>query len=550
MRANHWIWVTAITALLAFLPPATDVAAQTVEDLRQRIQELERSTREQIDALRRLIEQREAERAQERRAQEERERAYEVLREQVERQQLSLRKQEEAVARVLDGWENFFDLEAGRKQSTGDAPPLGREVQGNVYTGDKFKVRLGGSIRLHTQSNDTPVPEAVSTALLPDPTVPGGGNNGGRDNFRSFASGTRLNLAVEGPATFEGKTQGLVEIDFFRNSIGGESGAVSPNPRLRHAFGRWIRDDLFAAGDEFTLTFGQTVSFADNLPDTADANAMRGGLGAASKRNPRFELLHKYPLTSNLRFVSSLGAERPFFGNDFIGTDLGPGDLSGFPALSAGVGLESGRLGEGFGIGRSAAYVRTTWGEFEERFTSEGTASLGATTNFSERHFTNQTAWGTVTLERIGLNKTGRAMTLELRGGGLWTRGDALHLDATFDRRVIIDDDGQLVPAESVGAFVNALFFITDTLSLRWAGGTQFALDSDRPVAAGTLTSDFFRVNNRQSEFSIFWTPGPFTFGLSYNHTATNFKRVPSTGGSESRENENNKIELITWFSF
>ena len=57
-------------------------------------------------------------------------------------------------------------------------------------------------------------------------------------------------------------------------------------------------------------------------------------------------------------------------------------------------------------------------------------------------------------------------------------------------------------------------------------------------------------MNNRQSEVSLWWTPGPFTFALSYNHTLTHFKRVSPSGGSESRENENNKIEFISFFSF
>ena len=69
-------------------------------------------------------------------------------------------------------------------------------------------------------------------------------------------------------------------------------------------------------------------------------------------------------------------------------------------------------------------------------------------------------------------------------------------------------------------------------------------------MATGTLTSSFFRVNNRQSEVSLWWAPGPFTFALAYNHAATVWRRVPGTGGSETRENENNKIELISWFSF
>jgi len=60
----------------------------------------------------------------------------------------------------------------------------------------------------------------------------------------------------------------------------------------------------------------------------------------------------------------------------------------------------------------------------------------------------------------------------------------------------------------------------------------------------------FFRVNNFQSEVSLWWTPGPLTFALAYNFTTTRFRSVNLTGGSRSRENENNKIEFISWFSF
>ncbi len=255
-----------------------------------------------------------------------------------------------------------------------------------------------------------------------------------------------------------------------------------------------------------------------------------------------------------MKFVSSVGFERPFFDNTAIGGDLGGGDLSGFPAVSGGVGLETERIGP---IGSIKAYVRTTWGEFEERFTAAGTVSNAAQTNFSERHFTNQTVWGTFTLDRIGFNQTGRAMTLQLRGGGLWTRGEARHLNAEFDRQIIRDSDGSLTEAESVGAFINPIFWITDTVSIRWAGGAQYALDNNRPVVFGSLITDggpaadtFFRVTNRQSEVSIWWTPGPFTFGVAYNHTRTDFRQVFPAGGSRSRENENNKIEAIAWFSF
>jgi hypothetical protein len=451
----------------------------------------------------------------------------------------------------MDGWENFFDLQAGRKQGAeAERSPLGKDIQGNVFTSDRFKIRLGGSLRLHSQYNDTPVGESVARANLPDPSVPGGGNNADRDNFRAFAGRTRLNLAIQGPETLGGATQGFFEMDFNRQFSSGEGGAINNNPRLRHAFARWRFADLLTKGDELGITFGQTTSFADNVPDTVDFNTMLAGLGAALRRNPRVELVHRYPLGSNVKFLTSVGAERPFFGGDFIATDLGPGDLSGFPAFSGGIGLETGRIGEGFGIGTANIYLRTTWGEFEERFTSAGVASNAAESGFSERHFTNQTAWGTFTLDRIGFNKTGRAMTLQLRGGGLWTRGEAFHLNGEFDRSVIRDSDGSLTEAESVGGFINPIFWITDTVSIRWAGGSQYALDSDRPVVVGGLISNFHRVNNRQSEVSVWWTPGPFTFALAYNHTATRFRRVFPAGGSESRENENNKIEFISFFSF
>ncbi len=547
---RRWV-VLAVTAVCIAALGAPPVSAQSAEELKQRIQELERSTREQIDSLKRILEQREAERVRQQHTQQEQQRTLEVLKEQVERQQLSLSKQEERVASFLDGWENFFDLQAGGKQgSESERNPLGKDIQGNVYAGDRFKIRLGGSLRLHVQHNDTPVGESVTRALLPDPSVPGGGNNADRDNFRAFAGRTRLNLALQGPPTLGGKTQGFFEMDFNRQFTGGEGGAVNNNPRLRHAFMRWGFDDLLTKGDELILTLGQSTSFADNSPDTIDFNTMLGGLGAALRRNPRGELVHKLPLAPQLKFVSSVGAERPFFGSDFIGTDLGPGDLSGFPAVSGGIGLEAGRIGSGFGIGSTAIYLRTTWGEFEERFTPAGTASNAAQTNFSERHFTNQTLWGTFTLDRIGFNRTGRALTLQLRGGGLWTRGEAFHLNAEFDRSVIRDSDGSLSEAQSVGGFINPIFWLTDTLSIRWSGGAQFALDSDRPVVVGTLISNFHRVNNKQSEVSIWWTPGPFTFALGYNHTKTDFRRVFPAGGSESRENENNKIEFISFFSF
>jgi hypothetical protein len=560
MRRQRYPGVVAVVGLLTMLFGCTAARAQSVDELKQRIQELERSTRDQVEQLRRIIQEQEAQRAEERRAQEQRERAIRILGEEMERQRAALAAQEDRVGRFLSGWENFFDLQAGRKQSNNDPNPLGKDIQGNVYSSDRFKIRLGGSLRLHVQHNDTPVGESVSSALLPDTTVPGGGNNADRENFRAFAGRTRINLAIEGPETLGGKTQGFFEFDFNRQFSSGEGGAINNNPRLRHAFGRWRFPDLLAKGDELVLTLGQTTSFADNVPDTVDFNTMLGGLGAALRRNPRFEILHRYPLTGGLKFVSSVGFERPFFGNDFIGTDLGPGDLSGFPAVSGGIGLEAGRLGQDFGIGDSKIYVRSTWGEFQERFTTAAipVASFGAQTNFRERDFTNQTVHGTVILDRIGFNRTGRALTLKLQGGGVWARGDALHLNSEFGPRIILDDDGRLTAAQSAGGWINPIFFITDTLSIRWAGGIQHFLDDDRPVlsgapAGGGISSNtaFFRTQNRQSELSLWWTPGPFTFAIAWNHTFTRFKHVNLTApGSESRENENNKIEFISWFSF
>jgi hypothetical protein len=97
-------------------------------------------------------------------------------------------------------------------------------------------------------------------------------------------------------------------------------------------------------------------------PDTVDFNGMKAVLGAVHKRNPRVELVHRYPLLAPVKLVTSVGFERPFFGNDVIGTDLGPGDLSGYPAVSGGIGLEVGRIGSDLGIGASQFYVRTTYG--------------------------------------------------------------------------------------------------------------------------------------------------------------------------------------------
>jgi hypothetical protein len=539
------------------------VNAQDTEELKRRIEELERATREQVDALRRMIERQEAERARDRAAQEQRQRTLEGLKEQVERQQLSLEQQEQRVASFMDGWENFFDLQAGAKQAQDSRDPLGSEIRGNVYTSDRFKVRLGGSLRLHVQHNDSPVGESVNRALLPDAGVPGGGNTGRgeRDNFRAFAGRSRLNLAIQGPDTLGGKTSAFFEMDFNQQANGpGEVNAVNNNPRLRHAFGQWAFPSLLMADDELVFKFGQTGSFADLFPDTIDFNTLLAGLGAAHRRNPRIEVVERLPILPGTKFLVSLGVERPLFDNQALGggdvqaRDLGSGDLSGFPAVSGGFGFETGRLGW---IGSTAFYVRGTWGQREERFNAgTNTPNLNAQTKFKDHDFTDQVVHAALILDRVGLTEKGRALTFRLLAGGLWTRGEGRVTNSDFDRRVIVDRDGELKSAQSVGAFVNPMFYLTDTISLRWAGGFQTALDNDRPVASASFITDsagtnFFRVNNRQSEISLWWTPGPFTFAFGWNFTKTDFRNVNAAGtGSTSRHNENNKYEFISWWSF
>src|SRR6266480_6244955 len=539
MRLTRCSAVAVIATL--FVCGVVPVAhAQSVDELKQRIEELERSTREQVDELKRMLQQQEAERAKERRAQEEREQA-------------------------LAGLSSFFDLEAGAEQ-TNNGPPrfLGEDIPGNVYSGKDFKIRLGGSLRLHVQHNDTPVGESVSRALVPNTSAPGGGNNASREVFRAFVGRTRLNLAMQGPETLGAKTSAYFEMDFNQQANGnGEVNAVNNNPRLRWAIGRWAFPNFLVNGNELIWTFGQGDAFDQITPDTIDYNTLLAGLGDAERRNPRVEVVDKFPLTSNLTFLTSLGFERPLFDAGFLGgtTDCGSGCLSGFPAVSGGIGLEAGRLGGDFGIGATKIYARTTWGEFQERFTQgtlTPTTPANDETNFTQHTFDNQTAAFSVTVDRIGFNKTGQALTLRLKGGGVRTRGEGRITNSEFDRRVILDGGGHLVPAQSLGGWINPQVYLTDTLSLRWAGGEQFALNSDRPAITGTLLDDpagaalpkFFRVNNFQSEVSLWWTPGPFTFALGYNFTSTNFKSVNRSGGSESRHNENNKVEFISWWSF
>ena len=561
MRARRWGSVVALVAIVAVLAPS-GVYAQSVDELRQRLQRLENSTREELESLKRLIREGEAEREKERKAQEEQERVLESLKQQVEEQRLSFEERERQFSPVPASWANFFDLQAGRKQANNDRDPLGKDIQGNVFTSDSFKVRLGGSLRFHVQHNDSPVGESVSRALLPD-AAPGGGNTGRgeRENFRAFAGRSRLNLAMQGPDTLGGKTSAFFEMDFNQQANGaGEVNAVNNNPRLRHAYGQWAFPGLLTKDDELQIKLGQTSAFADGFPDSIDFNTMLAGLGAANRRNPRIEFIERFPLLPGMKLLASLGAERPLFDNQALGggdvaaRDLGSGDLSGFPALSGGIGFEAGRLGL---IGSTAFYARGTWGERRERFNvGTTTPSLNAQTNFQDRNFTDQVVHGTLILDRIGFNETGRAMTLKLQGGAVWTRGEGRVTNSDFDRRVIVDTDGTLKSAQSVGAWVNPMFFFTDTLSLRWAGGFQTALNDDRPVVTGSLITDsagtnFFRVNNRQSEISLWWTPGPFTFAFGWNFTKTDFRNVNATGtGSTSRHNENNKFEFISWWSF
>jgi len=561
MRARRWGSVVALVVIVAVLAPG-GVFAQSVDELRQRLQRLENSTRAELESLKRLIREGEAEREKERKAQEEQERVLESLKQQVEEQRLSFEERERQFSPVPASWANFFDLQAGRKQANNDRDPLGKDIQGNVFTSDSFKVRLGGSLRLHVQHNDSPVGESAPRALLPD-AAPGGGNTGRgeRENFRAFAGRSRLNLAMQGPDTLGGKTSAFFEMDFNQQANGaGEVNAVNNTPRLRHAYGQWAFPGLLTKDDELQIKLGQTSAFADGFPDSIDFNTMLAGLGAANRRNPRIEFIERFPLLPGMKLLASLGAERPLFDNQALGggdvaaRDLGSGDLSGFPALSGGIGFEAGRLGL---VGSTAFYARGTWGERRERFNvGTTTPSLNAQTNFQDRNFTDQVVHGTLILDRIGFNETGRAMTLKLQGGAVWTRGEGRVTNSDFDRRVIVDTDGTLKSAQSVGAWVNPMFFFTDTLSLRWAGGFQTALNDDRPVVTGSLITDsagtnFFRVNNRQSEISLWWTPGPFTFAFGWNFTKTDFRNVNTTGtGSTSRHNENNKFEFISWWSF
>jgi hypothetical protein len=328
---------------------------------------------------------------------------------------------------------------------------------------------------------------------------------------------------------------------------------VSPNPRLRHAYLRWSFPDA-TARERFTLVIGQTDSFADYIPDTIDFNTMLAGLGGSNRRNPRFEAHYWYPVLDNLNGLVAAGFERPFITstNDVLDGDLGSGDLSEWPAFAGGVGFETPkRVGDDFGIGKIEGRVRTTWGQFQERFDSGTTTeNFGAETDFYQKTFTNQIVHGGITLDRIGFNPDGKAMTFRLKAGGVWTRGDGVLTNSEYDRQVIIGPGGKLVPAQSYGAFANAFFYLTEDVNLRYAWGFQRGIATDRPVVVGDLQDGFFRTRNDQQEVSVWWTPGPFTFGIAYNYTTTHFRSNPGAGPTQRLANLNDKVELITWFSF
>lgn len=436
-----------------------------------------------------------------------------------------------------------------------DLPMKGGDLIGNVYSGDAFRVRIGGSIRTNFQFNTTPVGDQVGRALLPDPSIPGGGDNAGRGSFRALASFSRMFMAIQGPTTLGGKTFGYLEFDFARNLSGGDIGAVNPNPRIRHAYLRWTFDDVGGEGKQLALTFGQNGGYSDLIPDTVDFGAMTGGLGVVLRRNPRATIAYAIPTGDSGHIVLLGGIERPLLGNDVVGGDLGNGEVGEIPVLSFGAGYETTRrleLGDSFGLQSLKFGARYATGRFVERFAA-GTLEpdFNLQTNFDERRFAARAIHGGIALDGIGFNAESRARTLTLRIGGLWTAGEASYLDAAFDRRVVLGNDGGLDVARSAGGFVNPMFHVTDHIDIRWAGGVQWALDPSRPVVTGTLTNDFFRTRNWQSEISAWWTPGPFTFAVAYNFTKTNYRRIDFlSGAGTDLVNDNGKFEAICWFSF
>lgn len=200
--------VGAFAFALLLLPPA--VWAETVEELKQRLMELEQTMTQEIQALKRLIQQKEAKRQAEQekgmRVLEKKQREVLILQEQLREEQEKLREEQRSLAQggrksLKDFWD-LFDKEAGAKVSNEGQPPLGKDIQGNVYTGDTFKIRLGGSLRTHWLWQDTLRADFVSSALRP--TTPGG-NSENRENFRISTRRTRINLTFAGPETLGGR---------------------------------------------------------------------------------------------------------------------------------------------------------------------------------------------------------------------------------------------------------------------------------------------------------------------------------------------------------
>jgi hypothetical protein len=177
-------------------------------------------------------------------------------------------------------------------------------------------------------------------------------------------------------------------------------------------------------------------------------------------------------------------------------------------------------------------------------------AANGLTCSDPDETFNNWATHGGFDMIGIGTAKQGRAGTFRLKGNAVYFRGDAQFLSSSFDSRVFLEGT-TLDQAGSVGGFINPMYFITDNLSLRWAGGAMFtfdAADSKKAVVAGNPTDGFVRDQNYQSEVSLWWTPGPWTLGIAWNYTNTLY--VSSDLTKETRRGENNKIEAISWLNF
>jgi hypothetical protein len=429
----------------------------------------------------------------------------------------------------------------------GNPPTSGKDIPGNVYVGDNFRLRLNGSLRLHTQYNSTPVGETVSKALLPTAT------NAEQDAFRMFASRTRLSATVQGPNVLGAKSRGYLELDFQRQTSDGEAGAISTSPRLRHAYMALDFDHVISTEGHAHVTAGQTLSTWDLTPDTVDGNIMLGGLGGVGRRNPRIETVLAVPVATGQDVLIGLGLERPFLGTSTVGNDLGPGDLSGFPALSLGLGFATReRIGDGFGAGKIRGGVRAVYGRFEEDFTGNGFNPSAVPPTSVDDHYTALAIHGGIDIQRLGFNPTGCAHTVTFIIGGVWSQGDAQNIDAGFDRRTVFSATNSLTEATSFGGFVQPIYFMTEVMSLRAAYGKQVALNDERPAATGTFTGgDYVRHTNEQFELSLWWTPGPLTVALAWNRTDTIWRRVdPATLALTDRHGRNDKLELITWYSF